>query len=550
MNSTRISYLTAGGLIALVIGLFAAVYSLNVRQYRTSIVNVENAVDKSLDQRKARALAYMERIEARDCGLFGTDQVLEAELFAVQDSTLIPACIANVTPLAISGPEADKAFKQGVALLPSADALPFFEKAASVTAENEAALYQKTSALFNILEFRSNPSLACRILVGLEQRQPALSDPQRAFFLSMLREQFPNLDYVGTRLSELQNTASFIRTNIQLGSAPFRAAVNEQIFAARKDGLALLYSPDFEAVGIGPVSQTPTGMYREIMPGLYVSAANEDLEQETQRIRQQFHRNNMVLSLLALLASFLGASLVLTFRKQRELNAARTQFIATVSHELRTPLSLIRLHAETLHHGRIPPEKVAEYHQTILTESERLSGIVNNVLDFSRMERGKMKLNLETVNLSDCTEQIIESFSSRFEREGFRVETCIEPDIISRTDPLAFSQIVFNLLDNAIKYSDGAKTIQIKLDVTTGWTILTVADQGIGIPDPLKKHIFDEFTRSDDSKVTARRGSGIGLNVAQRLAGKMGGNIEVTDNPPKGSVFTVRLKEHNETIGG
>jgi signal transduction histidine kinase len=550
MNTARTSYLTAGGLIALMIGLFIAVYSLNIRQYRTSIFNVENAVDKSLDQQNERALAYMERMEARGYALYGTDQVLEEDLFAVQGGIILPACIADFITGTVSETEANKAFKEGIALLPSADALPLFEKAATFTAENEKALYQKISALFNVLEYRSDPSLACRIIVGLEQQQPALSEPQRAFFLSLLKERFANLDYIETRLSELQNTASSIRTKIQPGHLPLRAAVNEQIFAAREDGLALLYTPDFEALGIGPLSQTPTGLYREILPGLYVTASNEILEEEKQRITKQYQAGNVILALMVLLAVLLCTGLILTFKKRRKLDAARTQFIATVSHELRTPLSLIRLHAETLHHKRIPKEKIAEYHQTILTESERLTGIVNNVLDFSRMERGKLTIHLETVNLSECTGQIIESFASRFETEGFKIEQRIQPDIISRADPLAFSQILFNLLDNAVKYSDGIKIIEIGLDVSNGWNILTVADQGIGIPDKLKKHIFEEFTRSDDCKVTARRGSGIGLNVAQRLAGKMGGTIEVADNHPKGSVFTVRLKERNETTGG
>ena len=132
---------------------------------------------------------------------------------------------------------------------------------------------------------------------------------------------------------------------------------------------------------------------------------------------------------------------------------------------------------------------------------------------------------------------------------SFAEKRDIKTAIMGIVDPLAYSQIVFNLLDNAIKYSDGSKTIRIRLDVSNGWNILSVTDEGIGIPDKLKKCIFDEFVRSDDSKVTARRGSGIGLSVAQRFAKRMGGTIEVADNQPKGSVFTVRLKGSDEAAG-
>ena len=160
--------------------------------------------------------------------------------------------------------------------------------------------------------------------------------------------------------------------------------------------------------------------------------------------------------------------------------------------------------------ARVPEGKVGDYHQIILTEAERLSGIINNVLDFSRMERDKMHLHLEPTDLSALTAHIADTFRNRLQQEGIALERNIAADIWSAVDPIAYSQIVFNLLDNAIKYSDGAETIKIKLDVSKGWNILAVTDQGIGVPDALKKHVFKEFVRSDDRKVTARRGSGIG----------------------------------------
>ncbi len=252
---------------------------------------------------------------------------------------------------------------------------------------------------------------------------------------------------------------------------------------------------------------------------------------------------------MVLLAAFLSAGLALTSQRRLKLDTMRTDFIATVSHELRTPLSLIRLHAETLHHGRIPESKVGDYHQTILTEAERLTGIVNNVLDFSRMERGKLELHPEPTDLSALCERIIESFQSRLEQNGFELEQNIQPGIIFPVDALAYSQILFNLIDNALKYSDSEKNIRVELESTDDWNILCVSDRGIGIPDKLKKKIFDDFIRSNDRKVTAQRGSGIGLSVAKQLVEKMGGTIDVQDNKPEGSVFTVKLRNGHETTG-
>jgi signal transduction histidine kinase len=166
------------------------------------------------------------------------------------------------------------------------------------------------------------------------------------------------------------------------------------------------------------------------------------------------------------------------------------------------------------------------------------------------MERGRLELHPESTNLSALCERIIESFQSRLEQHGFTLEKAIQPNIITQVDPLAYSQILFNLLDNAIKYSGTEKYVRIELEAADDWIILRVSDHGIGIPDRLKKKIFNDFVRSDDRNVTAQRGSGIGLSVARRLVEKMNGTIEVKGNQPKGSIFTVKQGIDNEITGG
>ncbi len=558
MNLMRIRYLLNAGLLLLMAGLFGTAVVLNRNHFTSANANVEIAFEREL---RLQVRHLRKELEQQEDELFArAEQPLildEAssvadfpEHFLILPNGVVPACTAGLAET-VSDKEAKEAFRSGLAALPDKAALPHFKTAAQLKVKTADDLYRKIGAWFNVLEFERDVRSVCCLLTLIHQSSPALTESQRLFFNDMLGAQVPNLEQIAAWLKQQEATAERIDQYLTRQKGAYRTTINERTLSVREDGRAVLYPPRLETappVELIRSADETAGM--EIAPGLYATIPKATVAEAQRNIRRQYRTGNTIMALMALLGAGLLAGMAASAQRRQKLNALRTQFIATVSHELRTPLSLIRLHAETLHHGRIPPEKVAEYHQTILTESERLSGIVNNVLDFSRMERGKLTIHLETVNLSDCTGQIIESFASRFETEGFKVEQRIKPDIISRTDPLAFSQILFNLLDNAIKYSDGTKIIEIGLDVSKGWNILTVADQGIGIPDKLKKPIFDEFTRSDDSKVTARRGSGIGLNVAQRLAEKMGGTIEVADNRPKGTVFTVRLKERNETTGG
>jgi signal transduction histidine kinase len=550
MTSARISYLTAGGLVLLLIGLFAAIFSLNARHHQTALSNAEGAVEKTLDERRDLLLSHLEREESRAFALIGTDRVFDADIFARNQGRFLPASLAEWPTHTVSRSAANAAFKKGVALLPAKEALPFFETAARAAPNDNVDWYQKISALFNVLDFRTSPEEAGLILFALEQSGDALPASPKAFFRAMLEERFPDLERIESRQNELLNIAARLNAITIQEKGAFRVAVEDQILAGDNRGFAVLYAPDFGASSAATLSRTPTGIHRELLPGLYITVSEVALAEEKARITNQYMTGNITLAVMAALGALLCAGLGVTFQRQRRLNAMRTRFIATVSHELRTPLSLIRLHAETLTHGRVPKGKEHEYHQTILTETERLTGIVNNVLGFSRMERDKLQVHLEPTDLSELTARVGESFRDRLRQENIALEQNITEGISGLVDPLAYSQIVFNLLDNAIKYSGGAKIIQIGLELSKGWNILTVADQGIGIPEKLKPQIFDEFTRSDDRKVTARRGSGIGLNVAQRLAGKMGGTIEVADNHPKGSVFTVRLKERNETTSG
>jgi len=412
-------------------------------------------------------------------------------------------------------------------------------------------LYRKISALFNLLEQERSPQITCSILTLLDYSNVALSASQKQFFHSLLAKYIPDIRTIEQQLSNLWKTAEQIDRTLIRQKGACRVFWGGRTLSVNAEGEALLYSPDIRPQP--PVLLTrelPGEPNCEIVSGLWAYLSPDEIRVAQNGIRNQYRTGNALLILMLLLGGGLLAGVFAVSRRQMELSAMKTEFIATISHELRTPLSLIRLHAETLYHRRIPDHKADRYLKTILVESERLTGMVNNVLDFSRVERRLIRVHLEQADLPALCRHIIESFDFRLEQDGFLVEQHIAPDIVAWIDPDAFSQVLFNLIDNAIKYSEDEKHITISLECLNGLVTLRVADRGIGVPDKFKKSIFDDFTRVDDPRVSARRGSGIGLSVARRLIDEMNGRIEVSDNMQSGSVFIVSVKEYHETTGG
>jgi signal transduction histidine kinase len=537
----RLSNLLITGLCVLMSGLFIAAFWLNRSQYTASISSVEASYNTLLKQQEKNLHDGIVQQEKEQFAHHKTHRELVVDLFIIRDDRVVPACTRGLLER-VSKKAAYEAFLQGIARLPDHDALPYFQTAAKQSFESPDELYRKVGAYFNMLELNSTIQTVCCILALLDRQDVRLPESQILFFNNLLQEQVQDLEQIKARTSNLWETAYRIDQQLLRKKGAYRAAINGKILSVNEEGLALLYTPNIEATPpIQLTNSIPSSMHEEIIPGQVAFIPDEQIEEAKRTLHKQYHTGNGILGLMIVLGCGLAGGMFVSARRQSELDTMKTEFIATVSHELRTPLSLIRLHAETLHHGRIPADKIDDYHQTILTEAERLSGIVNNVLDFSRMERGKLQIHPEPTDLSALCERIAGSFQGRLQQNGFVLEKQIHPDISATVDPLAFSQIIFNLLDNAIKYSDGEKCIRIELERSDGWIILHVFDRGIGIPDKLKKHIFDDFVRSDDPKVTARRGSGIGLSVARRLVEQMNGTIQVEDHDPVGSVFIVSV---------
>ncbi|MBI4593391.1 MAG: GHKL domain-containing protein [Candidatus Rokubacteria bacterium] len=249
---------------------------------------------------------------------------------------------------------------------------------------------------------------------------------------------------------------------------------------------------------------------------------------------------------LALLIVVILAGLVATgrlVRRETEMARLKSDFVANVSHDLKTPLSVIRMFGETLELGRVGDEAARrEYYRVITRESERLSRLIDNVLDFSRIEGGRRRYERVPTPVEPLIRETLEAFSYPLSQGGFKVEISVAPDLPDvPLDPDAIGQALGNLIDNAIKYSGELKVVRVDARLADGQLALSVADEGIGIPREEQGKIFEKFYRVGRSETQGRRGSGVGLALVRHIAEAHGGSVTVESAPGQGSRFTLWL---------
>jgi signal transduction histidine kinase len=259
---------------------------------------------------------------------------------------------------------------------------------------------------------------------------------------------------------------------------------------------------------------------------------------------QRFVRTSFLI--LGGISLLLAGGILLTYRavtKEMALARLKSDFVSNVSHELRTPLSLIRLFAETLEMGRLSsPEKYHEYYSIIRKESERLTALINNVLDFSRIEAGKKEYDFRATDLGELARNTLESYRYQIEQQGFEFREEIADDLPPLlVDREAISRSLLNLVNNALKYSQKEKYLGVKLYRSNGVVKLEVIDHGIGIPGSEQQRIFEKFYRSGDPLVHNTKGSGLGLSLVHHIVRAHGGEVSVESAPGQGSKFTIVL---------
>ncbi|MFH1039372.1 MAG: HAMP domain-containing sensor histidine kinase [PVC group bacterium] len=251
-----------------------------------------------------------------------------------------------------------------------------------------------------------------------------------------------------------------------------------------------------------------------------------------------------VLIALLLVAILLGGFLVFrAVSQEMALAQQKTTFAANVSHELKTPLTSIRIFAEMLEKGRQPSrEKQEQYLKTIVSESKRLSRLINTVLDFSLIERGeKIYHKLET-DLAEVVRQVMEKLTGRLEERGFvvRIRAPRRPVRVS-ADPEALEQVLVNLVANAEKYSDARREIEIEVAEEGERARVTVRDRGIGVPAGAARKIFKKFYRADDRLTSRVKGTGLGLTIARAIMQEHDGDLLYSPREGGGSCFSFDL---------
>jgi signal transduction histidine kinase len=332
----------------------------------------------------------------------------------------------------------------------------------------------------------------------------------------------------------------------------FEPALRDEICIAILDDNAkpmALSHPDFKANWKHPFVATEIG---EALPHWEVAAYLVNPATLSQSARMVKLTLGLLIAVLVV-AIGVGSWLIVTdLNRQLALARQKTDFVSNVSHELKTPLTSIRMFSELLADGRVTDSaKQRSYLQIITAETARLTRLINNVLDFSRMERGEKKYNIRDCDLVQILRETVESYRPHLENNGFQLECDIAQSTLAvRADCDALAQVIVNLLSNAEKYAGGGKQIAVRLDqpdTPLPCAEVKILDRGPGVPRGSEEKIFEKFYRTHDSLNSGIQGSGLGLTLARQIARAHGGEVAYEPREGGGSCFCLRLPLQFET---
>ncbi|NLY94813.1 MAG: HAMP domain-containing histidine kinase [Myxococcales bacterium] len=323
------------------------------------------------------------------------------------------------------------------------------------------------------------------------------------------------------------DTGHIVRTDLP---RLFKSEEAQQQFNVVDESNRRIFGPSLARAGDYLVGlRFPSTLY-----GWRLQVAPKQAPELAERARtRQFQDAALILGSLVILLAGVGF-LFYAVAQERKLNDLKSEFIANVSHELKTPLSVVRMFAEMLASGRVAsPEKQAQYLDMMIRESERLSGLIDNVLDFAAIERGREKYDRKLGDLRGVLDRTVETFRHRIEPTGLSV-TLEAPDELPavRIDEQGIVLALLNLLDNALKYG-GETSIALRVFVDDEKVTLCVDDGGPGIPSESRRRVFERFYRGH--KKNEVRGSGIGLSLVRHIAIAHGGTAFVDRSPEGGA---------------
>ncbi|ANI90561.1 two-component sensor histidine kinase [Arachidicoccus ginsenosidimutans] len=226
-------------------------------------------------------------------------------------------------------------------------------------------------------------------------------------------------------------------------------------------------------------------------------------------------------------------------RRQIKTADQQQNFMMAVTHELKTPIAISRLNLETLQKRKLQPEQQQKLLTNTLSETQRLNDLTTNILITAQLEGGKYAMAKDEINLSELAESCLRNFSLRYHNTKFISD--VEENIWVKGEQLLLEMLINNLLDNALKYSPYDGSVSIRLFTKTKNAVLEIADEGIGIDDNDKKKVFEKFYRVGNESVRKTKGTGLGLFLCKKIVKDHKGSIDVCDNQPNGSIFTVKI---------
>jgi two-component system phosphate regulon sensor histidine kinase PhoR len=316
------------------------------------------------------------------------------------------------------------------------------------------------------------------------------------------------------------------------------AASPARVNVVDEDG-RIIFGPPLRTGEFTVAVRFPTTLY-----GWRVQVSPSASDELTARVRSRTMLEQIMV-LLSCVVLVLGlTTILLAAWRERRISALKSEFVANVSHELKTPLALVRMFAEMLQSGRVSSEaKKEEYLDIIVSESERLSSLIENVLDFARVERGRQAYEFAEGSVADAVTKAVGVYRHRAEREGAELIVDVEPNLpMANIDERAIQLAVINYIDNALKYAPASGVVAVKASYEGGSIVVRVVDRGPGVPVEDRERIFERFVRGSTARAHGERpirGSGIGLALVKHIAQSHGGKAWVDTTPGGGASFAM-----------
>jgi nitrogen-specific signal transduction histidine kinase len=466
--------------------------------------------------------------------------------------------LANVLTRSGAAAEATRLYRE-LLNVPSTvvddQAMPFASYAARRLAEAQTAEDQILERLKHDLE--SAVPLTPGWAYGMRSILEALRDsPEAATLMEQLagrikdleealevQEKFEELRVNGDTWQLYAGNALWWIGKAQTGTSSLPLILAVRLDEIRKNVTAERISrggPSFQIITNGAGGE-PLG---DSLPGVRLALGPESVSASSSGSQRYFYEFSLF---LVVMFTFIGAFFLWRdTRRESRMAELRSQFVASVSHELKTPLTSIRMFAESMQmdeeSGASDPKERVEYLNTIVCETERLTRLLNNVLDFSRIERGQKHYHLQVEELPAVVTAAVRTMRFPLTEQGFNLQLDLSRDLPRlKVDRDAIEQAILNLLSNAMKYSGKSRNIALRVCRRNGDALIQVSDHGVGIPVGEQRRIFEKFYRVSSKENRAISGTGLGLSLVAHIAEAHGGGVEVESRPGEGSTFSIRL---------